>query len=155
MHPVLLSLANIKAGVRLKATAHAFALAAYLPIPKFLNVSTHVQATLAARVYHNCLNIICENLKRAEEDGVLLPDPLGNQHHCHTPLVSWIADLPEQRLLACVLGNQSAFTLASHDNFGDLHNLGHLDRAHTLELIRQACIATSVATVMTDVFQLN
>ena len=48
MHPVLLSLANIKAGVRLKATAHAFALAAYLPIPKFLNVSAQVQATLAA-----------------------------------------------------------------------------------------------------------
>jgi hypothetical protein len=39
MHPVLLSLANIDTGVHMKATSHAFALAAYLPIPKFVNVS--------------------------------------------------------------------------------------------------------------------
>ncbi|KAG1840969.1 hypothetical protein C8R48DRAFT_781568 [Suillus tomentosus] len=44
MHPVLISLANIHAGVHMKATSHAFALVAYLPIPKFLNVSKPVQS---------------------------------------------------------------------------------------------------------------
>jgi hypothetical protein len=93
MHPVPLSLANIKAGVQMKATAHAFALAAYLPIPKFLNVSPQVQATLTARVYHICLDIICASLKDAERDGHVLSDPAGNRRKCHTILASWIADL--------------------------------------------------------------
>jgi len=52
MHLVLLSLANIDAGIHMKATSHAFALAAYLPIPKFFNVSPQVHAILTARIYH-------------------------------------------------------------------------------------------------------
>jgi len=80
----------------MKATSHAFALASYLPIPKFLDVSAPFQATLAARVYHICLDIICINLKAAEREGRMLPDPSGDQRYCHTPLASWIADLPEQ-----------------------------------------------------------
>ena len=135
MHPVLLSLANITSGVQMKATSHAFALAGYLPIPKFLNVSTPLQATLAACVYHICLDIICINLKAAEWEGRMLPDLSGNQRYCHTPLASWIADLPEQRLLASVRANQSPFTLTSSESFGDLHNLPCCDRDHTIGLI--------------------
>ena len=44
MHPLLLSIANIHAGVCMKATSQAYALVAYLPIPKFLNVSPAVQS---------------------------------------------------------------------------------------------------------------
>jgi hypothetical protein len=65
MHPLLPSIANIHAGVRMKATSHLFALAAYLPIPKFLNVSQPVQAILAARVYHFAILIVMKNLKAA------------------------------------------------------------------------------------------
>ncbi|KIM88976.1 hypothetical protein PILCRDRAFT_61652 [Piloderma croceum F 1598] len=104
MHPVLFSLTNIKAGVQMKATANAFTLGAYLPIPKFLDVSPTVHAALVACVYHSCLDIICANLKTAERDGILLSDPFGNMRHCHTPLASWIADLPKQQTLACLLG---------------------------------------------------
>ena len=41
MHPVLFSLANIDAGVHIKATFRAFALLGYLPIPKFETVTQH------------------------------------------------------------------------------------------------------------------
>ena len=125
MHPILLSLANIKVGVRMKATAHAFVLAAYLPILKFLNVSAPIQAALAACIYHICLGLICQNLKMAEQNSMLIPDPSGALHHCHTLLASWIANLPEQHLLACVFSNQSLFTLATFKQFGDLHALPH------------------------------
>src|ERR1700683_2449209 len=147
MHPVLLSLANIDAGVRMKATAHAFALAVYLPIPKFLNVSAQVQATLVAHIYHTCLDIICVNLKLAERNGVKLSDPAGQERRCHTPLVSWIADLPEQHLLACVLANQSPYTLADHRQFRDLHSLPPRHHNHTLNLIRQACATAQPASL--------
>jgi len=78
MHPVLLLLANINAEVHMKATTHAFTLATYLPIPKFLDVSPQLQATPAAHVYHICLDIISVNLKKADEDGTTMSDPSGN-----------------------------------------------------------------------------
>jgi len=62
MHLVLLSLANISAGVHMKATSHTFSLAVYSPIPKFLNVSAHIQAALTACVYHICISIITQKL---------------------------------------------------------------------------------------------
>ncbi len=43
MHPLLLSIANIDAGVRMKATSRAFALIAYLPVVQFDNVTEHEQ----------------------------------------------------------------------------------------------------------------
>ncbi|KAI6039085.1 hypothetical protein EDC04DRAFT_2568878 [Pisolithus marmoratus] len=87
MHPLLLSLANIHAGVRMKATSHAFALAAYLPIPKFRNVSPAVQAVLSARIYHFAISIVVRNLIIANRDGKEMSDPLGNRRTMHTPLV--------------------------------------------------------------------
>lgn len=142
MHPVLLSLANIDAGVRMKATSNSFALTAYLPIPKFLNVSPTVHAALVARVYHICLSIITKNLRAAERFGAEMSDPWGNRRMCHTPLASWIADLPEQRLLACVLANQSAFSTATSGGFGDDYEHPRRTRSYTLGQIEKVCIDT-------------
>ena len=80
----------------MKATSHLFSLAAYLPIPKFVNVSTPVHALLTTRVYHIHLDIITVNLKLAEVGGMVMSDPSGQLCMCHTPLASWIANLPEQ-----------------------------------------------------------
>lgn len=116
MWPVLFSLANIDAGVRMKATSHVFALAAYLPIPKFINVSPEVQSLLSARIYHICLNYITDSLKGPP---CKLSDPRGFTRLCLFILASWIADLPEQRLLACVIANQSPRSQANLQHFGD------------------------------------
>jgi hypothetical protein len=100
MHLVLLSLANIDAGVCMKATSQAFTLTVYLPIPKFLNVSMDIHAVLTACVYHVSLNIITIGLKYVEKHSVLMSDPWGQEHVCHTPLASWIVDLPPVSLAA-------------------------------------------------------
>jgi len=90
MHPLLLSIANIDAGVGMKAILHIFTLAVYLPIPKFLDVSPRVQACLAAHVFHICLSIVTSNLWVAKKNGVIMSDPAGFQHVCHTPLVGFV-----------------------------------------------------------------
>src|SRR6202042_3235588 len=147
MHPVLLSLANIEAGIRMKATSHAFALAAYLPIPKFQNVTPQVQAVLSARVYHTCVSIIMDGLKAADADGEVMSDPNGTQRLCHTPLVSWIGDLPEQRVISCVLGNQSPISEASLNQFGDSNPHPRRTRELTLSRIAQACMAADPTAI--------
>lgn len=143
MHPVFLSIANIDPSVRMKTTSSSFVLAAYLPIPKFINVSAPVQAALAARAYHSCITIVTEGLREACRKGVEMRDPQGRTRICVTPLVSWIADLPEQRLIAGVLQNQSPVSTATLDQFGDGPGDGgppypRRDRDWTLQLIRQA-----------------
>ena len=147
MHLVLLSLANIDAGVCMKATSHAFTLAAYLPIPKFVNVSPQVQAILSARIFHICLDIITVNLKHATVHGIAMSDPSGKVRICHTPLASWIVDLPEQRMIACVLANQSPFTTATSDQFGDYHCYPRRTWEYTLNLITQACSFTNPVSI--------
>lgn len=137
MHPVLLSIANIDAGVRMKATSRAFALIAYLPIVKFSDVTDHEQSILKARLYHWCLDIILEPLKIAERQGETMSDASGFLRTVHTPLASWITDYPEQQLLACVAGNQSPVTTAVLQNFGDGTAHPPRTRQHTLDAIKE------------------
>ena len=141
MHPLLLSIANIHAGVRMKATSHSFALAAYLPVPKFLSVSQPVQAVLAARVYHHAISIVTKNLKTAAQDGMVMSDPMDRLRVIHTPLVAWIADYPEQLLIACVSSKNSPISTATGAQFGDPN--AHPPRLgkDTLQAIHAACAA--------------
>lgn len=149
MHPLLISLANIDAGVRMKATSHAFVLAAYLPIPKFVHPSSQVRSALEQRVFHIALNFVFDTLKTTERHGKRMTDPSGIVRFCHTPLVSYIADLPEQRLLSCVMQNQSPRTTATLEQFGN-HYVPGTERplrtaAHTMDLIAKACMQADPA----------
>ncbi|KAL4065534.1 hypothetical protein V8B97DRAFT_2025692 [Scleroderma yunnanense] len=142
MHPLLLSVANIHAGVRTKATSHSFALTAYLPIPKFCNVSPAVQAVLSARIYHFAVSIVMKNLMVANRDGKVMSDPMGNLRVMHTPLVAWIADYPEQLLISCVSSKNSPISLATAEQFGDPMSQPLRLRQHTLQAIREAYCLT-------------
>ncbi|KZP15179.1 hypothetical protein FIBSPDRAFT_750832 [Athelia psychrophila] len=143
MWPFLLSIANILAGVRMKATSHAFAIAGYLPIPKFRDVSPPLQAALSARVFHAAVSIITKSMQEAEKVGHTMPDPDGHLRICHPVLASYIADLPEQRLIACVTQNQSPTSLATQAEFGDFEQRPPRTHDYTLGLIYQALARAS------------
>jgi hypothetical protein len=129
MHPLLISLANIHAGVHMKATSHAFALVAYLPISKFLEVSRPIHSILSARVDHFAISIVMRNLKMAARDGCIMSDPRGDLCMIHMPLVAWIADYPEQLLIACTASKCSPISLAVSAQFRD--PLPHSPRIHS------------------------
>ena len=61
----------------MKSTSNSFALAAYLPIPKFHNVSPAVQAVLSTHVYHFAISIVMKNLMVANKEGKIMSDPEG------------------------------------------------------------------------------
>ncbi|KAG1896302.1 uncharacterized protein F5891DRAFT_1130362 [Suillus fuscotomentosus] len=79
------------------------------------------------RLVHECLSIILKPLMKAAEVGIMMSDPVGNIHHCFTPLTAYIVDTPEAAMLACVYGKTSPFTMALYLQFGD--NFQH--PAHT------------------------
>ncbi|KAG1735664.1 uncharacterized protein EDB91DRAFT_1238174 [Suillus paluster] len=119
MHPLFLTISNIDSDVCMKATSHAWQCVAYIPIPKFETHSDY-HTILKSRVWHN--------LKVAAK----VSDEL---QYCFTPLVAWIADLPEQLMIASVSKNTSPITLAAHKQFGDANCHNPHTVEHTLELL--------------------
>ena len=118
-HPLLLSLANIDPDIHSKGSLHAHALLALLPVVSFLHKKTCVRSLLSDRLVHKCLDFVLKPLKVAATVGVMMSDPVGNLQYCFTPLVAYIADMPEQTLLSCVNPKASPVSTATYEEFGD------------------------------------
>lgn len=136
-HPLLLTLANLELDFRSKSSNHAFLLLSLIPIPQFIERNQKLHGVLENRLFHECLDIILNPLKKAAEFGIMLQNALGSSRHFFTPLAAYIVDTPEAALIACVGGKTSPFTMASYKNFGD--NFRHPPRtgARTLKKLRQ------------------
>jgi len=74
--------------------------------------SAHGSITVASLLF-------MQNLKDVEKQGCFMTGPDGYKCVIHTPLVSWIADYPEQLLLACTAGKQLAVLTASSASMGN------------------------------------
>ena len=144
-HPLLISLANIDAHLHSKASAHAYLLLGLLPIAKFTHKTTHVRSLLQDRLVHQALNIVLSPLKIAASVGVMMSDPRGNLRYCFTPLAAWIADTPEESLLAGTAMKVSPVTTATSKEFGDPYRHPPRTAATTLAAIRSACSQYSPA----------
>ena len=103
-HPLILSGANIDADVRSKGSLHAHILLALLPIASFIHKTTHVHSLLSDRLVHEGFDFMLKPLKVAAAVGIMMSDPVSNLRYCFTPLIAYIADTPEQCLLAGIPG---------------------------------------------------
>lgn len=138
MHPVFMTISNIDSTVRQKATSHAWMCVGFLPIPEFL-VFSDIQAVLAARIWHRCLDIITASLKETARAGAYIPDPAGCTRQIFTPLVAYTADLPEQQLIAAVAKNASPVSIATLKSFGDAKGSDPRLGVNTLYQIAAVC----------------
>ncbi|KAI6154263.1 hypothetical protein BKA82DRAFT_4327700 [Pisolithus tinctorius] len=86
--------------VRMQASSHAWCCIAFMPVPIF-EVHPDFQKILTSHLFHQCMDIVFASLKTVTSD------------------VTYIADLPEQQLVACVAKNASPITTAVLSNFGD------------------------------------
>jgi len=143
-HLLLLSLANIDSAIRCKGSLHGHVLLALLPVASFIHKKTRVRSLLSDRLVHECLDLVLNPLKIAAKVGIMMSDPVGNLCYCFTPLVAYIADTPEQCLLACISPKASPVSTATYKEFGD--PVPHPPRtpARTLEDIEQVCLATDL-----------
>ncbi|KAG1820848.1 uncharacterized protein BJ212DRAFT_1445412 [Suillus subaureus] len=96
----------------MKATSHAWCCVAFMPMPTFL-VNSDYQTLLQSHLWHRCVDFIMSNLKVAAHVGEFMANPLAHWHHCFTPLISHISDLPEQLMIACITKNSSPITTAN------------------------------------------
>ncbi|KAG1888869.1 uncharacterized protein F5891DRAFT_1131976 [Suillus fuscotomentosus] len=78
MHPLFLTIGNIQADVRMKATLHAWRCTVFMPTPTFV-VNSDFQTLLHARLWHKCMDLVCSNLKVAAR--------VARMCYCFTPLL--------------------------------------------------------------------
>ncbi|KAG2029520.1 hypothetical protein BDR03DRAFT_880521 [Suillus americanus] len=117
MHPLFLTIGNIQADVRMKVTLHAWRCTAFMPIPTFI-INSDFQTLLQSCLWHKCMDLVCSNLKVAAHVGKYMVDPSARLRYCFTLLISHIADLPKQLMIACVTKNLSPVTTATQKEFG-------------------------------------
>jgi len=141
-HPLLLSLANIDSAIRCKGSLHGHVLLMLLPVASFIHKKTRVCSLLSDRLVHECLDLVLNPLKIAAKVGIMMSDPIGNLCYCFTPLVAYIADTPEQCLLACISPKALPVSTATYKEFGDPVPHPPHTPARTLEDIEQVCLVT-------------
>ncbi|KAG1901031.1 uncharacterized protein F5891DRAFT_979914 [Suillus fuscotomentosus] len=138
MHPLFLTIGNIQANVRMKATSHVWRCTAFMPTPTFV-VNSDFQTLLHARLWHKCMDLVCSNLKVAAHVGEYMVDPSARMCYCFTPLINHVADLPKQLMITCVMKNSSPVTTATHKEFGDETPHPPRNGSDTYTLIQQLC----------------
>ena len=138
-YPFLISLANIDVSIRSKASLHAYLLLALLPVAKFSHKVTRIRSLLQDRLVHQALSIVLSPLRTAVAVRIMMSDPIGNLRYCFTPIAAWIADTPEESLLAGTSTKISPVTTATAMEFGDAYRHPPRTAANTLAAIHKAC----------------
>ena len=146
-HPVLISLANITPSARAKASLHAYLLVALIPVAEFVHSDPRLCGVLAGRMFHQCISIVVEPLKVTAEKGIMMSDSAGHSRYCFTPLVSYIADTPEELLVSCICSNASPVTTATRDQFGDDFRHPLREGSTTLARIKDIMLSVSPSDI--------
>lgn len=138
MHPVFLTIGNIRSDIRTQATSHAWRCVALIPSPN-IQARAEFKTILLSRLFHWSLDLVTASLKKATVNGCMLTDAIGHIRKCYTPLISYIADLPEQQLISCMSNNASPITVAELPQFGNPTPAEPRTRDAILQQIRDLC----------------
>ncbi|KAL1698193.1 hypothetical protein EV121DRAFT_165231, partial [Schizophyllum commune] len=102
-YPVYLTLGNLPKAIRRKPSMHACVLIAYLPVTKVSHrdISESEARCRQARVFHEAMRHVVAPLVDAGKKGVEMVGGNGEVRRVHPVLASYVADYPEQCLIAC------------------------------------------------------
>ena len=102
-YPVYLTLGNIPKAIRRKPSKHACVLIAYLPTETISRhkIKKREAGSRHQRLFHESMRIVLEPLKAAGKNGVEICGGDGAVCLVHPILTCYIADFPEQCLVAC------------------------------------------------------
>ncbi|EIW84144.1 hypothetical protein CONPUDRAFT_88466 [Coniophora puteana RWD-64-598 SS2] len=116
-YPVYITLGNIAKGVRRQPSKHASVVIGYLPVSKLKSFEN--SAVASYRLFHFCMGEILRPLVEAGRGGIFMLCADGFLRRVFPILAAYIADHPEQCLVACCAQNCCPRCLVDVDRRGE------------------------------------
>ncbi len=132
-HALYLTSGNIHPDVRSKLGACCWLMIGQIPVVKFKELEH--QGLLTNRLFHQCVDIACEDLKACATVPEFFPDAFGEQRLWRTLLAAHVGDLPEQLNIVAASQASSPHSLARTRHFGDPSPKGPRTRDYILDEI--------------------
>ena len=133
--PVYLTLGNIEKETRRKGSEHGTILIGYIPVEKLECFKESTRPVHQYRLFHHCVRHILAPMVEAGKQGVDMVCADGNLRRVFPILAAYVADHPEQCLVACCMENRCPKCLVSMENLGERIFAPLRNPAKTLQLI--------------------
>jgi Plavaka transposase len=104
--PVYLTIGNLPKEIRRSPSSHGTVLLGYLPVPKFDCFTKSTRSLAKYRLFHDCMSILMESVVKASKKGEDMVCADSWIRQIWPILAAYIADYPEQCLVACCMENR-------------------------------------------------
>ncbi|KAI0722800.1 hypothetical protein C8Q76DRAFT_793807 [Earliella scabrosa] len=142
--PVYLSIGNIDKDVRRKPSRHGALLLGYVPVAKLKCFTKDQRSDASYRLFHTCIAKMLEPLIEAGKTGVRMVCADGHIRLVFPILASYIADHPEQCLVACCKENRCPRCTVPRKERGDLDEHPLRSQTATADILRRTAEGESL-----------